>query len=184
MGLRDRLKRRLGRTASEPERPGPSEPPRQRGPIRSRIDYAQVREDAPATEPEAGDDVLDDGFWEGDDGPQDSDGDDRAQPRYDEHPIQHPVQVTNPETGEVLHFTVAPGETVLDGADRAGLELPSSCRAGGCLSCSGKRLVGDVSLDEQFVLDEDHLVAGFVLLCGTRVSGPATFLSHQQEAID
>jgi len=184
MGLRDRLKRRLGRTAPEPERPDHSEPPRQRGPIRSRIDYAQVREEVPAAPPADAEGVLDDAFWDGGDGPSGGPEESATPARYDEHPIQHPVQVTHPETGEVLDFTVAPGETVLDGADRAGLELPSSCRAGGCLSCSGKRLSGEVTLDEQFVLDEEHLAAGFVLLCGTRVSGPATFVSHQQEAID
>ncbi len=181
MGLRDRLKRRLGKSASPSQAPDPSEPPSQRGPIRSRIDYAQERE-APAVPEPTPASVLDDDFWE--DGAPTPDAPAPAAPRFDEHPVQHPVQVTNPDTGEVLHFTVAPGETVLDGADRSGLELPSSCRAGGCLSCSGKRLTGQVTLDEQFVLDDEHLTADFVLLCGTRVLGPASFLSHQQEAID
>ena len=183
MGLRDRLKRRLGRGEPDSPRPEAKDPVRQRGPIRSRIDFAEVRDTAPTADPPPAPGVLDDAFWEGT-APEGSDPAPASSPRYDEHPVQHPVQVTNPETQEVLDFTVAPGETVLEGADRAGLELPSSCRAGGCLSCSGRRLTGTVSLDEQFVLDEEHLAAGFVLLCGTRVSGPASFLSHQQEAID
>ncbi len=183
MGLRDRLKRRLGRSGAASEKPARPEPPRERGPIRSRIDFAEVRDEAAApADPAPGAGGLDDASWEAGADPAGDVPD--APARFDEHPVQHPVEVRNPETDELLHFTVAPGETVLDGADRAGLELPSSCRAGGCLSCSGKRLSGEVTLDEQFVLDEEHLAAGFVLLCGTRVTGPASFISHQQDHID
>ncbi len=183
MGLRDRLKRRLGRSAPDTSRQEATAPDRPRGPIRSRIDFAEVRDASPATEPPGNASVLEDDFWDGG-GAATPTTSPESPPRYAEHPTQHPVQVRNPETQEVLEFTVAPGETVLEGSDRAGLEIPSSCRAGGCLSCSGRRLSGTVSLDEQFVLDEEHLAAGFVLLCGTRVNGPASFLSHQQEAID
>ncbi len=171
MGIRDRLKRRLGR---EPPSKAPVRVEKRapdRGPIRARIDFAEERERAsdppPASQPAPGD-------------PSEPTS---AVPR-EQSPIQHAIQVTNPENGEVIAFSAAPGETVLDAAERAGLELPYSCRAGGCLSCSAKRTSGEVSLDEQFVLDEEHLAADFVLLCGTRVESPCTFVSHQQEAID
>jgi len=169
VGIRDRLRRRLGRGPA-PSTPAKVErPQRAAAPIRARIDYAEERERAPDPPAKPAPDAP------------------TAQSTPDsseDHPVQHAIQVTNPEDGTLLSFGCAPGETVLDAAERAGLELPYSCRAGGCLSCSAKRLSGEVRLDEQFVLDEDHLAAGFVLLCGTRVEGPCEFVSHQQEAID
>jgi ferredoxin len=184
MGLRDRLKRRLGRRAPEPAGEPSQKRPTQRGPIRSRIDFAEEQEVAqqPAKPPASA--VLDEAFWDADAKLEALEEPQEPLDRYDEHPIQHLVSVTNPETDETISFTVAPGELVLDGADRAGLELPSSCRAGGCLTCSGKLVTGEVTLEEQFVLDEEHLAAGYLLLCGTRVLGPASFLSHQDQAID
>jgi CDP-4-dehydro-6-deoxyglucose reductase, E3 len=40
------------------------------------------------------------------------------------------------------HFPVAPGETVLEAAQRAGIALPYSCRAGVCGSCKATLLGG------------------------------------------
>ena len=40
------------------------------------------------------------------------------------------------------HFDVAPGETVLEAAQRAGIALPYSCRAGVCGSCKATLLQG------------------------------------------
>ncbi len=178
MGFRDRLKRRLGKGPTREGSPSDRELPRPAGPIRSRIDFAEERE-AVAT-PSSAPPTTDPDRTPSSQEPPDPE----AEIRFDAHPVQHPVKVTDPEAGQTLEFTVAPGESVLDAAERAGLELPSSCRAGGCLTCAGRVLSGQVELDEQFVLDTEHLDAGFVLLCGTRIDGPAEFLSHQQEAID
>ncbi|WP_243042169.1 2Fe-2S iron-sulfur cluster-binding protein [Dyella sedimenti] len=48
--------------------------------------------------------------------------------------------VTIPSTGR--HFTAAPGETVLEAAQRAGIALPYSCRSGVCGSCKATLLEG------------------------------------------
>lgn len=42
-------------------------------------------------------------------------------------------------------FTAAPGETVLEAAQRAGIALPYSCRAGVCGSCKATLLAGQCS---------------------------------------
>ncbi len=95
-----------------------------------------------------------------------------------------PVHVVNTELGLDLHFTVEPGEFVLEAADRAGFELPSSCRNGGCLTCTGKLLDGKAEITEdQYVLEDEHLAAGFRLLCCTQVYAPSTFLSHQEDEV-
>jgi CDP-4-dehydro-6-deoxyglucose reductase len=48
--------------------------------------------------------------------------------------------VTIQSTGR--HFPVGPGETVLEAAQRAGIALPYSCRAGVCGSCKATLLAG------------------------------------------
>lgn len=43
-----------------------------------------------------------------------------------------------------IAFPCAPGETLLDAAHRAGLDIPYSCRKGVCLTCKGVVLTGTV----------------------------------------
>jgi ferredoxin len=94
------------------------------------------------------------------------------------------VSVTNPDTDQTVTFTCEPGEYVLEAADRAGHELPSSCRNGGCLTCTGKLLEGSAEImEDQYVLEADHLSRNFRLLCITAVTSDARFVSHQQEEI-
>ncbi|WP_323172373.1 2Fe-2S iron-sulfur cluster-binding protein [Natrialba sp. PRR66] len=59
---------------------------------------------------------------------------------------------------------VAPDEFVLDAAERAGLELPHSCRNGMCTSCAGELLAGDLDGDGT-ALTPGQEADGYVLLC-------------------
>ena len=95
-----------------------------------------------------------------------------------------PVSVHHLELDEVLEFTCEPGEFVLDAAERAGLDLPYSCRSGGCLVCAARRLEGETEMGEQYVLEEEHEAEGFTLLCCTTVAKPSRFLCHQEGEID
>jgi CDP-4-dehydro-6-deoxyglucose reductase/3-phenylpropionate/trans-cinnamate dioxygenase ferredoxin reductase subunit len=52
--------------------------------------------------------------------------------------------VTIENTGHA--FEVEPGETLLDAAERQGLELPYSCRKGVCDTCAGRIVRGDAGV--------------------------------------
>ena len=75
------------------------------------------------------------------------------------------VRVIYEEEDLDILFSCEPGEFVLDAADRAGQELPFSCRSGGCLVCSAQVLSGDIEMGEQYVLEDEHIDAHYVLLC-------------------
>jgi ring-1,2-phenylacetyl-CoA epoxidase subunit PaaE len=72
------------------------------------------------------------------------------------------------------------GETVLDAAAKAGLELPFSCRAGVCSTCRTKVVRGEVAMDQNFALEEWELEQGFVLACQSRVKTPLLELNYDE----
>ncbi|MDP6933719.1 MAG: 2Fe-2S iron-sulfur cluster-binding protein [Myxococcota bacterium] len=95
------------------------------------------------------------------------------------------VKIHNAETGADIEFSCEPDEFVLDAAERAGHELPYSCRSGGCLSCTGLIVAGTTRMtEEQYVLEDDHIERGFTLLCITIVDTDAEFLSQQEDAVE
>ena len=64
-------------------------------------------------------------------------------------------------------FTVEEGETVLDAAMRAGVNLPYGCQSGACGACEGKVLEGSVHYDGPLppALDEADAAQGVALFC-------------------
>lgn len=59
-------------------------------------------------------------------------------------------------------------DTVLQAAERSGLDLPFSCAGGMCATCRCKVVEGDVAMDRNFSLDTWEVDAGFVLACQSR----------------
>ena len=72
------------------------------------------------------------------------------------------------------------GESVLDGAARAGLDLPFSCRAGVCSTCRTKVVQGEVVMEQNYALEEWELEQGYVLACQSKVKTPVLELDYDE----
>jgi len=73
------------------------------------------------------------------------------------------------------------GETVLDAAARAGVELPFSCRAGVCSTCRTKVVAGEVVMAQNYALEDWELQQGYVLACQSRVTTPTLELDYDEK---
>jgi ring-1,2-phenylacetyl-CoA epoxidase subunit PaaE len=71
-------------------------------------------------------------------------------------------------------------ESVLDGAAKAGLELPFSCRAGVCSTCRTKVVRGEVAMNQNYALEQWELEQGYVLACQSRVKTPVLELDYDE----
>lgn len=93
------------------------------------------------------------------------------------------VRLFNKEEGLDTEIEVFDGEFVLDAADRCAVDLPSSCRNGGCTVCAGRLITGTMEMEDQYVLEEEHIEEGFQLLCCAVVTSDAVIETHQDEVV-
>ncbi len=92
------------------------------------------------------------------------------------------VQLVNKEKGLNTTLKVGASEYILDAAEQQGIQLPVSCRAGACISCTGKMVQGDVDQDHNF-LKTKELDAGFVLTCRACPMSDCVIETHQEDAL-
>ncbi len=79
---------------------------------------------------------------------------------------------------------IAADDFLWQAAGRAGLDLPSRCRIGWCLSCAA-RLLAPGAVDQSAArryFAEDR-AAGFVLLCTAKPRSPLVLATHQENAL-
>jgi ring-1,2-phenylacetyl-CoA epoxidase subunit PaaE len=76
-----------------------------------------------------------------------------------------PKRVTIRWKDQVFHFTVTYPMNILQAALNNGIQLPYSCRAGMCSTCTIKCVSGTVKLSINQVLTEKDLAKGLILSC-------------------
>ena len=70
--------------------------------------------------------------------------------------------------GKRREVPVADGESILDAALRAGMDLPFACKGGMCSTCRAKLVEGDARMEVNYSLEPWELKAGFILTCQAR----------------
>lgn len=69
------------------------------------------------------------------------------------------------------------GDSILDAARAAGLDLPFSCKSGVCSTCRARLTGGSVSMDRNFALMKADLAAGFILTCQAHPTSEAVVVN-------
>jgi len=68
--------------------------------------------------------------------------------------------------GEKINFKLkSDGKPILDILDKEGFDAPYSCRGGVCCSCKAKILSGEATMKLNYVLTEQEVKDGYVLMC-------------------
>jgi ring-1,2-phenylacetyl-CoA epoxidase subunit PaaE len=70
--------------------------------------------------------------------------------------------------GKRRDVPVAEGESILDAALRAGMDLPFACKGGMCSTCRAYLVEGEAPMDVNYSLEPWELEAGFILTCQAR----------------
>ena len=86
-----------------------------------------------------------------------------------------PLEAGTAETVVFLHSEkvcqVSSGSTLLDLAERNGVQIPFGCRQGQCGTCATRVLSGTVQMDVEAGLTAEQKNAGYVLPCVSRAEG-------------
>jgi ring-1,2-phenylacetyl-CoA epoxidase subunit PaaE len=92
------------------------------------------------------------------------------------------AQISVVMDGRRRSFPMAPADvSVLAAAERAGLELPFSCRAGICATCRTKVKSGRAVMAHNIALEPWEVDAGFILCCQARPLTAALELTYDEK---
>jgi ring-1,2-phenylacetyl-CoA epoxidase subunit PaaE len=92
-----------------------------------------------------------------------------------------PARITVTLDGKRHAFDLLEGdESLIDAAERNGIELPYSCKGGMCCTCRCKIESGAVEMALNYSLEEWEMKAGFILGCQARPTTLALVLDFDQ----
>ncbi len=83
--------------------------------------------------------------------------------------------------GERHNITLKPGESILDAANRIGIDPPFSCQSGVCTTCRCKVLSGEVEMENNFGLGEDEVEEGYRLSCISKPTSAGVVISWDED---
>ncbi|TXB67587.1 1,2-phenylacetyl-CoA epoxidase subunit PaaE [Phaeodactylibacter luteus] len=88
------------------------------------------------------------------------------QPKVQEKQADVEAKVTIVLDGNAMEFPLSSNaENILDGALKAGADLPYACKGGVCSTCRAKVTAGEVYMDVNYALEPEEVEAGYVLTC-------------------
>ena len=96
-------------------------------------------------------------------------------------PLGYSVKLISEEHDLDTTIECAGDVFIVDAAEEAGVDLPYSCRAGACSTCTGIIKSGEVDQSEQTFLDDDQIADGFVLTCVAYPKGDCTIEVHKED---
>lgn len=82
--------------------------------------------------------------------------------------------------GKRREVGVAEGESILDAALRAGMDLPFACKGGMCSTCRAKVVEGTTEMEMNYSLEPWEVKAGFVLTCQAHPTSPRVVVDFDQ----
>src|SRR5919199_100852 len=97
-------------------------------------------------------------------------------------PMTHTIEFILPD-GRRARVEASEEEFLLQAAYRAGLDLPSMCLQGWCITCAAQVAGGgewDQSASRRYFPQDRE--AGFILLCTARARSDLTIHTHRREA--
>jgi len=86
--------------------------------------------------------------------------------------------------GSIRELDVREDQHIWDAAHNAGIELPSICHQGRCLTCAGRLLKpGEFDASDAVAYYPEDRAAGFILLCTACPRSDLEIQTHQQFAM-
>lgn len=85
--------------------------------------------------------------------------------------------------GQSQTFSADSEQTILESAQAAGIELPSSCLSGVCTTCAGRVLSGEIEQPDAMGVGPEPAKQGYTLLCVAYPRSDLKIETHQEDAL-
>ena len=70
--------------------------------------------------------------------------------------------------------------SILDAAQKIGLDVPYACKGGVCCTCKAKVLEGTVHMDVNYALEQDEVEDGYILTCQAHPTAKSVVVSFDE----